>query len=85
MNSPKPRPRPGPRSPKLQKADLPELRTEYQKLFGKPSKSRNRKQLFNQIAQRLQETGQAAAKDAARKPAKDSQVSSEKPSLASPR
>ena len=61
----------------LQKADLPELRTEYQKLFGKTSKSRNRKQLFEQIAQRLQETGKAEVKGTARKPAKDSQVSEE--------
>jgi hypothetical protein len=61
----------------LQKADLPELRTEYQKLFGKPSNSRNRKQLFNQIAQKLQETGQAVVKDSARKPARNSQVTAE--------
>jgi hypothetical protein len=77
MNSPKTNTPNWPEIAQLQKADLPELRTEYQKLFGKTSKSRNRKQLFNQIAQRLQENGQAVVKDSTRKPAGNSQVSAE--------
>jgi hypothetical protein len=75
MNSPKTSTPNWPEIAQLQKADLPELRTEYQKLFGKPSRSRNRKQLFNRIAQKLQETGQAVVRDSARKPAGNSQVS----------
>jgi hypothetical protein len=39
---------------KLLKMDLKELRTEYEKVFGKPTKSRNRNQLFSQIAKKLQ-------------------------------
>ena len=34
--------------------NLEELRVEYQKVFGKPTRSRNRKQLFSQIARKLQ-------------------------------
>ena len=77
MNNPQAKTPAWPEIAQLQKADLPELRTEYQKLFGKPSNSRNRKQLFNQIAQKLQETGQAVVKDSARKPARNSQVTAE--------
>ena len=77
MNNPRTKAPAWPEIAKLQKADLPELRSEYQKLFGKPSKSRNRKQLFNQIAQRLQEKGQARDNGGARKPANGSQASSE--------
>ena len=40
---------------KLQKMDLKGLRTEYEKVFGKPTKSRNRNQLFAQIARKLQD------------------------------
>ena len=39
---------------RLQKMGLQELREEYEKAFGKPTKSRNRKQLFSQIAKKLQ-------------------------------
>jgi len=39
---------------KLQKMDLAGLRAEYERVFGKPTKSRNRKQLFAQIARKLQ-------------------------------
>ncbi|HUU45738.1 MAG TPA: DUF2924 domain-containing protein [Acidobacteriota bacterium] len=39
---------------KLQKMDLAGLRAEYERVFGKPTKSRNRKQLFAQIAKKLQ-------------------------------
>jgi hypothetical protein len=38
----------------LADSDLEELRVAYQKVFGKPTKSRNRKQLFSQIARKLQ-------------------------------
>ena len=49
---------------RLQKMGVKELRVEYEKAFGKPTKSRNRKQLFSQIARKLQadrvgETGEA--------------------------
>jgi len=37
------------------KMDLKELRIEYERLFGKSTKSRNRKQLFAQIAKKVQE------------------------------
>ncbi len=37
---------------RLQKMSLEGLREQYQEVFGKPSKSRNRKQLFSQIARR---------------------------------
>lgn len=40
---------------KLAKMGLPELRDAYEKAFGKPTKSRNRKQLFSQIARKLQD------------------------------
>ncbi len=39
---------------KLQKMNLQELRDEYERAFGKSTKSRNRKQLFSQIARKLQ-------------------------------
>ena len=45
---------------KLAKMGLPELREEYERVFGKPTKSRNRKQLFTQIAKKLQEGDIAA-------------------------
>jgi hypothetical protein len=41
----------------LQKMGLKELRSEYERVFGKPTKSRSRKHLFTQVAGRLQETG----------------------------
>ena len=34
--------------------DLNELRAEYERICGNPTKSRNRKQLFSQIARKLQ-------------------------------
>ena len=34
--------------------NLADLRAEYEKVFGKPTRSRNRKQLFSQIARQLQ-------------------------------
>ena len=40
---------------RLQKMGLQELRAEYEKAFGKPTKSRNSKQLLSQIARRLQD------------------------------
>ena len=40
---------------RLQKMSLEELREQYQEVFGKPTKSRNRKQLFSQIARKIQE------------------------------
>ena len=39
---------------RLQKMSLEDLRAEYETTFGKPTKSRNRKQLFAQIARKLQ-------------------------------
>jgi hypothetical protein len=47
----------------LANMNLEELRVEYQKVFGKPTKSRNRKQLFSQIARKLQgdETGDSVS------------------------
>jgi len=45
---------------------LPALREEYQKLFGKPSLSRNRKKLLVKIAERLQ--ADEAASEAATSP-----------------
>ena len=39
---------------RLQKMGLKDLRAEYEKAFGKPTKSRNRKQLFSQIAKKIQ-------------------------------
>ena len=41
----------------LQKMGLKELRSEHDRVFGKPTKSRNRKHLFTKIARKLQETG----------------------------
>jgi hypothetical protein len=41
----------------LQKMGLDELRAEYERVFGKPTKSRNRKQLFARISRKLQEGG----------------------------
>jgi len=46
---------------RLQKMDLKELRVEYEKLFGKATKSRNRKQLFSQVSRKIQDN-QAAKK-----------------------
>jgi len=40
---------------RLQKMDLTELREEYEKAFGEPTKSRNRKQLFGQISRKVQD------------------------------
>ena len=40
---------------RLQKMSLEELREQYQEVFGKLTKSRNRKQLFSQIARKIQE------------------------------
>jgi len=40
---------------RLQKMDLKELRAEYEKIFGKATKSRNRKQLFSQISRKIQD------------------------------
>ena len=39
---------------RLQKMSLEQLREAYEKAFAKPSKSRNRKQLFSQIAKKIQ-------------------------------
>ena len=39
---------------KLRKLDLRGLRAEYEQLFKKPTKSRNAKQLFAQIARKMQ-------------------------------
>jgi len=39
---------------RLQKMGVKELWVEYEKAFGKPTKSRNRKQLFSQIARKIQ-------------------------------
>jgi hypothetical protein len=39
---------------RLQKMGVKELQQEYEKAFGKPTKSRNRKQLFSQIARKIQ-------------------------------
>lgn len=53
---------------RLQKMGLKELRAEYEKAFGKPTKSRNRKQLFSQVAKKIQadraghQTGDAPTK-----------------------
>ncbi|MFC1476290.1 DUF2924 domain-containing protein [Candidatus Zixiibacteriota bacterium] len=53
---------------RLQKMGLKELRAEYEKVFEKPTKSRNRKQLFSQIAKKIQadrgghQTGDAPTK-----------------------
>jgi len=44
----------------LQKMGLNELRAEYERVFGKPSKSRNRKQLFAQISRKLQEAAKGS-------------------------
>ena len=41
--------------------NLADLRAEYEKVFGKPTQSRNRKQLFSQIARRLQGQENGAA------------------------
>lgn len=38
----------------LRKLDLKELREKYQAVFGKRTQSRNRKQLFSQIARKIQ-------------------------------
>ena len=38
----------------LQKLDLKELQSEYQRVFKRPTRSRNRKQLFSQIAKKIQ-------------------------------
>ncbi len=40
---------------RLQKASLKELQAAYERVFDKPTKSRNRKQLFSQIARKVQE------------------------------
>ena len=44
----------------LQKMGLKELRSEYERVFGKPTKSRNRKQLFAQISRKLQEAAKGS-------------------------
>jgi len=44
----------------LQKMGLKELSAEYERVFGKPTKSRNRKQLFAQISRKLQEAGKGS-------------------------
>ncbi|MBU1469267.1 MAG: DUF2924 domain-containing protein [candidate division Zixibacteria bacterium] len=44
----------------LQKMGLNELRAEYERVFGKPTKSRNRKQLFAQISRKLQEAAKGS-------------------------
>jgi hypothetical protein len=46
----------------LQKMGLKELRAEYERVFGKPTKSRNRKQLFAQISRKLQEAGKGSGR-----------------------
>ena len=51
----------------LQKLSLQELRAEYEHLFGKPTRSRSRKQLFAQISRKLQ---QHAEKSNSRQPRK---------------
>lgn len=51
---------------RLQKASLTELQAAYEEAFGKPTKSRNRKQLFSQIARKVQDErsgGKLEAKD----------------------
>ncbi len=54
---------------RLQKMGLKDLRLEYQKVFGKPTKSRNRKQLFSQIAKKIQaDRGGQKTEDAPVKP-----------------
>jgi hypothetical protein len=40
---------------KLRRLALKELQTEYERVFGKPSKSRNREWLFKVIAKKLQD------------------------------
>jgi len=40
---------------KLQKMGLKELREEYKRVFGKPTKSRNAKWLFAKVAKKLQD------------------------------
>jgi hypothetical protein len=45
----------------LQKLDLKDLQAEYDKQFGKPTKSRNRKFLFAQLSKKLQETSEPAS------------------------
>ncbi|MBU1319377.1 MAG: DUF2924 domain-containing protein [candidate division Zixibacteria bacterium] len=44
----------------LQKMGLDELRAEYERVIGKPTKSRNRKQLFAQISRKLQEAAKGS-------------------------
>ena len=39
---------------RLQNMGLKDLRAKYARVFGKPTKSRNRKQLFSQIAKKIQ-------------------------------
>jgi hypothetical protein len=41
--------------------DLKGLRAEYEKVFGEPTKSRNRNQLFAQIARKLQDGDEGTA------------------------
>jgi len=41
----------------LQKLNLDDLRAEYERVTGKATKSRNRKQLFATLAKKLQESG----------------------------
>jgi hypothetical protein len=53
---------------RLQKMGLEELRAEYEKVFGKPSKSRNRKQLFSQIAKQMQAERAGQTTETAAKP-----------------
>ena len=53
----------------LRKLDLKELREKYQAVFGKPTESRNRKQLFSQIAKKIQaDRAGRKSEDAAIKP-----------------
>jgi hypothetical protein len=40
---------------KLRRMDLKELQAEYKRVFGKPSKSRNREWLFKVIAKKMQD------------------------------
>jgi hypothetical protein len=53
----------------LQRMGLKELRSEYERVFGKPTKSRSRKHLFTKIARKLQETGQASGAGKSRRSA----------------
>ena len=66
----------------LQKFSLQELRAEYEHLFGKPTRSRSRKQLFAQISRKLQ---QHREKSSSRQPRKSALTATFQPKRKAPR